>query len=220
VDLINRIRDVLAAEANDAQLDKYLDQLRDSYTITNRQFLRYQITIISSIVGYHLIVYGGGTLTSVAGVQLTDVSLLRKTFLIFPAALLAAAACVGYLRRIQRETYDFLTISRHRVLAKTGLHELRLPGDHILGAFMLRIEGGWLGKITSWIITFLFVIAFVVGPTAYVIGECIENVSVFGLRDLLCVTASGVAITLCICGIVVIYLSGLIKTTLPVVAGS
>src|SRR5216684_1266398 len=108
VDLINRIRDVLAAESNDAQLDKYLDQLRDSYGITSRQFLRYQITIVFSIVAY-LIVYGGGTLTPVAGVQLTDSGLFRRTFLVFPAALLAASACVGYLRKIQRETYDFLT---------------------------------------------------------------------------------------------------------------
>jgi hypothetical protein len=120
MDLFNRIRDVLAAEANDAQLDKFLADVRDSLTASNRQFLSYQALIIGSLVTYHLVKYGGSTGISVGGLQLTDTLLFQRVFLIFPAALLAASACVGYLRRLQREVFDFLSISRYRILAKTA----------------------------------------------------------------------------------------------------
>jgi len=211
LNVLNRVREVLAAESDDAQLDRFLSEIRDSLAASNRLFLGYAALIAGSLVTYHLLVYGGSTAISFSGVQLTNISLFRRVFLIFPAALLAAMACVGYLRRLQREVFDFLTISRYRILGKTGLHELRLPADHILGVFVLRAEGGVVGKIVSNIIMILFITAFVIGPTTYILTEAIKNLRVFGVNDVLCLVASAAAIVLCICGLLVAALAGRIK---------
>jgi hypothetical protein len=221
VDLLNRIQDVLSTEINEAQLDKFLADVRDSLSTSSRQFLYYQIATVVSIVVYHLIVYGGSTSISFNGVQLTDTALFRRTFLIFPASLLAATASVGYLRRLQRESYDFLAISRYRILGKTGLHELRLPGDYILGLFLLKEEGGLLGKIVSCTIMYLIVAAFGIAPTGYVTYEAIKNIQTFGFNDWLCVVASMAAIVLSVCGLLVIPLSGRIQVTprMPILPG-
>jgi hypothetical protein len=211
MDLFNRIQDVLAAEANDAQLDKFLTEVRDSLAASNRQFLSYQALIVGSLVTYHLVIYGGSTGISVGGLQLTDTLLFQRVFLIFPAALLTANACVGYLRRLQREVFDFLSISRYRILAKTGLHELRLPGDYILGLFILRNEEGLLGKVIGYIVATLSIAAFIIAPTVYVLTEAVKNLRFFGPNDILCLTASAVAIVLCACSLLIVLLGGLVK---------
>ena len=129
----------------------------------------------------------------------------------FPAALVAANASVGYLRRLQREVYDYLTISRYRVLGQTGLHELRVPADHILGLFVLRNEGGRIGKVVSYFVTSISFMAFVLGPAIYIVFEAVANLWKFGVGDILTVSASVVAITLCVCGLVIVRIAGHIK---------
>jgi hypothetical protein len=214
LDLLNRIGEILGAEKNDAQLDKYLDQVRESYAGTNRQFIRYQVATISSLVAYHLIVYGGATFTPVGGVQLTDSSLFRQTFLVFPSALLAASASVGYLRMLQREVYDYLTISRYRILAKTGLHEFRLPGDFILGLFILHIEGGRIGKIVSLVVATLSLFSFFIAPAVYILNESIRNVLIFGWYHWICVTATAISIILSVSSLIIIRLSHNVQVAL------
>ena len=113
MNLLWKIETIDKSAPNEAQLDKFLDQVRDSYENANLQFIRYQILLVISIIMYHLIVYGGGTLT-VFGIQIKDHDLFRRTFMVFPAFLIAAISCIGYLRILQRETYDFLTIPRVR----------------------------------------------------------------------------------------------------------
>jgi len=149
VDLLNRVQMILTFEPNEAQLDKFLSDIRDSLTASGRQFLAYQLGTVVSIIVYHFVVYGGATSIAFSGVQISDTELFRRVFLIVPAAMLAATAGIGYLRKLQRECFDFLSISRYRILGKTGLHELRLPGDYILGFFMLKEVGGPLGKFVS-----------------------------------------------------------------------
>jgi hypothetical protein len=211
VDVLKRIREVLSAETNDTQLDRFLSEVRDSLAGSSRLFLAYYGLTLGSVVTYHLVVYGGKTMISFSGVQVADTLLFRRVFLLFPAALLAATACVGYLRRLQREVFDFLTISRYPILGKTGLHELRLPADHILGLFMLRNEGGVVGKIISRLIAVLSTVAFVVAPTIYVISEATKNVRLFGWNDTLTLTTSIVSAVLSMCSLVVVGLAGRIK---------
>ena len=159
-----------------------------------------------------MIIYGGSTSISFGGVQLADITLFRRVFLIFPASLLAVAASIGYLRRLQRESYDFLVISRYRILGKTGLHELRLPGDYTLGLFLLKEEGGLLGKIVSYTTMFLIVAASRSRQPPMSIYEAIKNIHIFGFDDWLCVAASIAAIALSVCGLLVIRFSGRIQT--------
>jgi hypothetical protein len=211
MNVLKRVEEILAAEPNDAQLDKFLSEVRDSLTASNRQFLQYSTLIVGSLVTYHLIVYGGSTAISLNGVQLRDTSLFRRVFLIVPAALLAAMASVGYLRRLQREVFDYLTISRYRILGTTGLHELRLPGDFIMGLFVLRELGGVSGKVISYVVISLCVLAFVFAPTAYVLAESVKNLRAFGPSDVLCLTASVGAIVVSACSFLIVLLAGLIK---------
>jgi hypothetical protein len=69
-------------------------------------------------------------------------------FLVVPAALLGAMSCIDNLGGVNvRSTTTWL--SRGIVLGKAGLHELCLPSDYVLGLFLLRTEGGTLGKIIA-----------------------------------------------------------------------
>lgn len=209
-----KIKKVLTAERNDAQLDGFLSDVRESLASSNRQFLAYAALIVGSIVTYHLLVYGHGTVITFNGVQVSDLTLFRRVFLVIPAGLLAAMACVGYLRRVQREVFDFLAISRYQILGATGLHELRLPADHILGLFLVRIEEGLLGKFVSGLVAILATTVFVFGPTAYVITEATKNVVSYGKHDVLCLASSVIAITLSVCSVIIAILAGKIRVDL------
>ena len=213
MNILPRIKEVLADEPNDAQLDKFLGDVRESLATSNKQFISFSILVITALSTYHLMVYEGLSSFSVNSIQIVNTALFRRAFLVVPAALLGAMACIGYLRRCQRETYDYLAISRYRILGKTGLHELRLPSDYILGLFLLRTEGGILGKIVSSVIAFYSVMIFTVAPAIYIIRSAVENIAVFGLSDLLAVAASCTAIALSVCSLLVVWLAMRIKAT-------
>jgi len=211
MDIVPRIKEVLEAAPNEAQLDKFLNDVRDSLATSSKQFISFTILVATALVTYHLVVYEGASGVSLNSIRISDATLFRRVFLVVPAALLGAASCVGYLRRCQREVYDYLTISRYSVLGKTGLHELRLPADYILGLFLLRTEGGSLGKVIASIIAFLSVAVFVFAPAAYIVRSAVENTAMFGASDPLTIAASGTAIVLCVCSLVVVVLAGRIK---------
>lgn len=132
-------------------------------------------------------------------------------FLIVPAALLGVTACVGYLRRWQREVYDYLSISRCRVFGQSGLHELRLPADYILGLFLLGQEGGSIGKFIARIVAFSLGVAFVFVPVVYIVKAAAENLVMFGVSDLISLAASAIAIILSLSSIVIVHLAGRIN---------
>lgn len=211
MDVLSRIRDVLSADKDEEQLDKFLVEVRDSLETTNRQFLTFSALTVGSLATYYLATSGGSTNISLQGIQITDSLLFRRVFLVVPASTMAAAACLGYLRRLQREVFDYLSISRYPILGKTGLHELRLPGDFVLGLFVLRTEGGSLGKLLGNLIALLCSATFVAFPAACIVGEAIKNVKLFGLGDFISLTASAVAILLAACGVLVAILAGRIK---------
>ena len=213
MNLLERIKPVLAAESNDAQLDRYLSEVRESLSASNRQFLAYQALIVGSLVAYYLVVYGRSTDISLYGFPIHDTKLFQRVFLIVPAALLAAMACVGYLRSLQREVFDYLTISRYRVLATTGLHELRLPSDFVLGLFVLKELGGLPEKITSYVVASLCAVTFIFAPITYVTTEAIKNIQLFGAGDLLCLAASLGAISLADCALLVVLFGSLVQAT-------
>jgi hypothetical protein len=211
MDVLERVQKVLAAEKNEAQLDSFLADVRNSLAGVNRQFLSYLMLVVGSIVVYHLVVYGGSKDFSIEGLRLTDSSLFRKTFLVVPAASLAASAGVGYLRRLQREVFDHLSISRYRILGQTGLHELRLPGDYLLGFFLLGIEGGRLGKVVSGVVVYLLSLITSALPVAYIVIQACINIRLFGREDILCDATSGLAIFLCVIALVIARMAGLVK---------
>lgn len=156
-------------------------------------------------------VYEGASGVTFNSIKISNAVLFRRVFLIIPAALLGASSCVGYLRRWQREVYDFLAISRCRVLGQTGLHELRLPADYILGLFFLGQGGGTVGKLISRTVAFLLVVVFTFAPAAYIVRAAAENIMVFGASDLIAFTVSAIAITLSLSSIVIVHLAGRVQ---------
>jgi hypothetical protein len=211
MDILPCIKEVIEADPNDDQLDKFLEDLRESLATSNKQFLSLSILVITALVTYHLVSYEGASSFSLNSIEIANTVLFRRAFLLVPAALLGARACIGYLRRCQREVYDYLAISRYRVLGKTGLHELRLPSDYILGLFLLRTEGGTLGKIISSVVGSLSMTVFSFAPAIYVINESVKNITAFGSSDFLTVAASRIAIALSGCSLLVVWLALRIK---------
>jgi len=211
MNVLKRSQEVIAAAPNDLQLDKYLGEVRDSLATSSKHFITYSVLIITTLVMYHLVVYEGASGLSFNSLKIANISLFRRVFLVFPAALVAAVAAIGYLRSVQREVYDYLSISRYMIIGKTGLHELRLPADYILGLFVLRNEGGLLGKYVSAIVAFLGAFVFVIVPVAYIVSEATINVRMFGTSDIICLVASGTAIILSVCSFLIVLLSGRIK---------
>ena len=213
MDVFSRIKQVLDAEPNDAQLDKYLSEVRDSLATSGKLFVGYSVLILTTVVTYHLVVYAGATGVALNSLQLIDPSLFRRVFLVVPAALLAAKASVGYLRRCQREAYDYLTLSRYRILGQSGLHELRLPADYILGLFLLKNEGGALGNALASTVAFLSFCVSVLAPAAYVLTAAVLNMKAFGAEDILCLAASAAAVGLTISGLLIVALAMRIKAS-------
>jgi hypothetical protein len=211
MDVVARVKQVLDAEPNEAQLDKYLSDVRDSLATSSKLFIGYTLLIVTTLVTYHLVSYAGATGFTLNSLQLADPSLFKRVFLVVPAGLLVAKTSVGYLRRCQREVYDYLTLSRYRVLGSSGLHELRLPGDYILGLFLLKNEGGTLGNALSLTVAFLSFCASVLAPVAYIVVAAYLNVKAFGLGDVLCVSASVVASAMSICALLVVWLAMRVK---------
>lgn len=207
INLFPHIKEVLDSKPDEAQLDKFLSDLRESLATSNKQFISFPLLAIAALVAYHLVVYEGGTITGLSYVNVPNAKLFHRVFLVVPAALLAAVSCIGYLRRCQREVYDFLCIGRCRILGKSSLHELRLPSDHILGTQWLNFHGGVIGKILSRTIVVLSLLVFSLSPALYIIHAAYQNIVVFGASDTLAIAASCVAITLSVASLLVITLA-------------
>lgn len=202
-----RVKQVLDAEPNEAQLEKYLSDVRESLATSSKLFIGYTFLIVTTLLTYHLVAYAGATGFTLNSLQLADPSLFKRVFLVVPAGLLVAKASVGYLRRCQREVYDYLTLSRYRALSQSGLHELRLPADYILGLFFLKNTGGVLGNVLASTVAFASFLASVVAPVAYVLCAAYLNVSAFGAADFLCLSASIIAAAMSICALLIVYLA-------------
>ena len=211
MDVISRISTVLDAEPNEVQLDKYLDDVRNSLATSNRQFISIYVFAITALVLYHLVAYEGIVLSSFHGMPLPNASIFKRVFIVVPAALFSAVACIGFLRRCQREVYDYLTISRYRVLGQTQLHELRLPSDYMLGLFYLKIEGGSLGKVLAWVFSYLWSMVFFFGPIMYILMVSVRNIEIYGFGDLLTSASSIVAILLVAGYFVIVVITGRIR---------
>lgn len=210
MDLLARIRTIIDSKDLDDEIVRFLSDIRESLTASSKQFVAYKAFVAASLVTYHLVVYSEGTF-SFNSVEVSDRSLFQRVFLVVPAAFLCAQAAIGYLRRIQRETYDLLQIARCPRFGETGLHELRLPADYIVGLFVLRNEGGIVGRTIANVAAFLSFSVFLLGPAVYVAHEAMRNISIFGVNDALSLVISVTAVVLCISAVGIVALSGRVK---------
>jgi len=211
MDLLPKIKQVLAAEKDEVQLDKFLTDVRDSLASSSKQFLSFGLAALVALLTYHLVVYEGAKSQSFEGFPLSASALLQKVFLIVPAALMCAQSSIGFLRRCQREVYDYLAISRYRPVAEAGLHELRLPSDYILGLFYLKSVGGLVGKLLSGLVMSLVSLLFTFGPTVYIAHASGESVARYGLSDPLALGGAIVSILLAGTGLGIAILAGRIR---------
>lgn len=211
MNILQKIQVVLESEPDDSQLDKFIADVRDSLAASSKQFISFNLLAAAAVFAYHLVVYEGVTIASFEGLPLAGSLLVQKVFLIVPAALLAAAAGIGYLRRCQREVYDYLSISRYRVLGHSGLHELRIPPDYILGLFYLKNEGGVVGAMLSTVVMFLVAGVFTILPVLYIVRASALTLSRYGAEDTIALVASGVAILLACVSLLIAALASRIR---------
>ena len=211
MDLLPKIRQVLEAEPNEAQLDKYLADVKDSLASSNKQFLSFGLATLVALITYHLMVYEGATSQSFEGLPLSTSAFLRKVFLVVPAALMCAMSSIGFLRRCQREVYDYLAISRYIPLGRSGLHELRQASEYILGRFFLKSAGGLVGRVLSGIVMFLVSLVFTCGPAVYIAQASGESVARHGLTDPLALGGAIVAVLLTGAAVGIAFLAGRIR---------
>lgn len=202
--LFDRVQEVVNVRGREVEIDRYVADLRESLASSKRQFITYKALALASLVTYYLVSYRAAAFTF-HDVQITDVALFRRVFLVVPAAFLAAGMAVGYLRLVQGDVYDHLSLLRFPELGKAGLHELRLPADYILGLDFLRCNGGVLGKVVSLIIALLDMLAFVLAPAMYISREAIVNAQT--TTDSVTVIASVVAVLLSVAAVVIIPLA-------------
>ena len=121
MNLLQKIREVLEAEPNENQLDKFLADLRDSLAASNKQFLSLNLLALTAAVVYHLVVFEGVAIASFEGLPLAGSSLVQKVFLVVPAALLAAASGVGlHPHATNRANANHAAISRWMILMGRG----------------------------------------------------------------------------------------------------
>ena len=211
MDIIRNIEEILGQEVNDEQLDKYLSDVRGSLEGSTKQFIAYQFLLLFLLLIYHLIVHEGWSI-AVSKIEVKDVLLFDKVFLIIPAAVFIMMASTGYLRFLQREVYDYLSISRYRVLGETGVHELRLPSSYVEGLFVLNNEGGFIGKIVSKIVSIILVIVFFFLPSIYLLLQVFNNYIQFGATDYVNIFVSVLVVLSVVCGETIMLLSGPKKT--------
>jgi len=211
MDLLPKIKQVLAAEKDDAQLDKFIADVKDSLASSNKQFVAFGLASLVALVTYHLVVYEGAKSQTFEGLPLSASALLQKVFLVVPAALMCAKASIGFLRRCQREVYDYLVISRYKPVAEAGLHELRLPSDYILGLFYLKYEGGLVGKILSNLVMTFVALLFSFAPVVYIAHASGESVARHGVTDPLALGGAIVAVLLAGTSLGIAVLAGRIR---------
>lgn len=214
MDLYSRINILLASRESSEQLDKFVDELRGSIAGSAAQFIAYPVLIVIALITY-LFSTRLGASVSFSGIQLADADVVRRAFLVVPAALLTAYSAVGYLRKSQRVVYEHIVLPRYMPLHKARLHNLRLPPDYMAGLFLIHEEGGRLGKVVSITVTLLIGLCFLLGPAAFIVIESIRNLVHFGISDLLSTAAAFVSILLCLCSVLIVHLTGSIKVEAP-----
>lgn len=211
MDVIAKVKALYESNPDEKHLELFLSDVRDSLIKSDRQFMNLQVLLLIAVVTYYLVVHAGWEGISYGPVKISDKSLFQKVFLVIPSALFVMQTCIGYLRRLQREVYDYATISRCKILAELGLHELRLPSNYILGLDIMQFEAGIIGKMVSNIVTRIMIYAFVVGPAFYMISEALKNFGVFGTSDIVSSFSSILVIIMCCSGIIIIVLTARIK---------
>lgn len=220
MDLLPKIRAVIESNPDSEQLDKFISDVREGLSASGKQFIAFQLAAITGLVFHYMFFYEGAKAANFQGLPITDSPMLQKAFLVIPSALLCASASIGFLRRCQRELYDFLSISRFRVVGQTGLHELRLPSDYILGLFYLKTEGGLAGKLLFFLVGLPFAVTFTVAPSVYIAHSVGENLARFGLSDPVVLAAGVVAFILSAASLAIAVLAERIKPCCPAIRSS
>lgn len=211
MDVIAKVKALYESNPDEKHIEQFLSDVRDSLITSNRQFLNLQLLLLIAVTTYYLVVHAGWEGVSYGSIKISDKSFFQKIFLLIPSALFVMQTATGYLRRLQREVYDYAIIDRCKIFAELSLHELRLPSSYILGLDIMQFEAGFLGKIVSRIVAIIMIYAFVIGPAIYMIAEAIKNLGIFGISDIVSTIASILIIIMCGCGIIVVRLTGRVK---------
>ena len=177
-DLKNRVRGVLDGESEE-EIKSYISDLRSSLTDTNNKLSRNLAVLVALIATHYLSVSNLNSKVKVLGIDFPDEPLFQSIVLLLAAVSFLQVMSLSYLRKFQRECYDWMKVMGYKVMGGTKLHELRLPSDARLAADILRFNSFKLERTTGvvcWIILSYTTFAL---PVTYIFRYSIKSVIIF-----------------------------------------
>jgi hypothetical protein len=135
-------------EVEASRIDNYLDQLRDSLKDTNEKFVKLQVTCLVLFLSHYLFLNAGSSEISIAGLKISDLSVVKRWFLVLPALLFCVGACYGYLRVYQQSAIERLLVQHHLHEYRSGIYRLTWPTSFILGIDLMR-RGSMATRVTA-----------------------------------------------------------------------
>lgn len=75
--IIPRVKEIIAANPEEAQLDNFIADIRDGLATSNKQFISFTALAITALATYHLVVYEGASGVTLNSIQILDASLFR-----------------------------------------------------------------------------------------------------------------------------------------------
>jgi hypothetical protein len=150
------------------RVDKYIDTVRDSLKSTNSKFGAYTLLLIISLVSYHFYVYGYLRHISIFGLEISDLDLIKKWFLIIPSTVFALSTSIGYLRVYQQESIEWLLAKYRPKEYASGIYRLTFPSSYILGLDVLRRRTSKIERSIALIISVPLIFATTIAPVWYI----------------------------------------------------
>ena len=187
-ELLIKVRQILENEQTAVEeIGQYLSDVRDGLSATMSACNRASTLMLVLIATHYLSTSGLGADVTLLGVDFPDNPIIQTFILLFTALIFLRVMSLSYLRKFQREVYDWGKVLHYRKikceLGSTGLHELRLPSDPLLGADLLKFDDGLLEKIVGTIVWNILSFMYVLLPTIYILHYSIESAKHFATQS-------------------------------------
>lgn len=193
MDHMQKLRESILSSFDDGDLDrvdKYIDSVRESLKSTNSRFTAYTLLLVISLVSYHLYVHGHLSRMPLFGLEIIDVDLIKKWFLIVPSIVFVLSTSTGYLRVYQQECIEWLLAKYRPKEFASGIYRLTFPSNYILGLDVLRRQNSKFAKSIAWLTTVPLVIGSVTAPIWYIGWAYTNGFAELGADSSLIISAS------------------------------
>jgi len=158
---------ILDHESED-EIKDFVSDIRKGLSETGGEY-RKSSTFLLLLLGTHYLSASGiDEHVRFIGTDFPDEPIFHAAILLISSIVFLRIMSLSYLRKFQRECYDWIMVKRYKKMGSTGLHELRLPSDPILGADLLRFDDNILEKRIGVILWIIISYAFFALPLSYI----------------------------------------------------